>query len=96
MRERDSTQQVRLPVAEIPTIINRLVSGRLRWADLHAAHGLGADSAAAAAGGGGGSEDMLAYLGRHGVANKLNAAVNALAAARPDDPMAFLVAQLGK
>jgi glycyl-tRNA synthetase len=99
VRERDSTGQVRLPVGEIPAIIARLVGGRLAWADLYAAHGIGADGKPAGGGGGlggDGSEAMLAYLAQHGVAGKLNDAVNALAAAKPDDPMAFLVAQLSK
>ena len=37
---------------------------------------------------------MLSYLAEHDVAGKLNAAVNALAAAKPSDPMAFLVDKL--
>ena len=93
--------QVRLPIADIPTIISKLCSRRLSWADLHRAHGAHVDGApsaggGAAAGGGGSSEEMISYLGRHGVTQKLNAAVNALAAAQPDDPMAFLVSQLSK
>ena len=37
---------------------------------------------------------MMAYLEQHAVAGKLNDAVNALARARPDDPMAFLAEAL--
>jgi len=93
LRDRDSTDQVRLPLATIPETLAKLSSAHpLSFADLKAAYATPAAAAAAASP----SEDMMAYLSQHGIAAKLNAAVNKLAAEKPSDPMAFLVAELAK
>ena len=93
LRDRDSTHQVRLPLTAIPEVLAKLCSAHpLSWADLAAAYA----SSDAAGANKTPSEDMLAYLNSHGVTAKLNAAVNKLAIEKPKDPMAFLVAELGK
>ena len=50
------------------------------------------DGASDAAGVGG----MIAYLRKHNMTEKLNAAVNEVAKGKPDDPMAALIALLQK
>jgi glycyl-tRNA synthetase len=95
LRERDSTEQVRLPLDEIPGIVAKLCTSHpLTWAEVHAAYSTGATSSASE--GAAGSGDKLDYLRKHGVAARLNAAVNELAAAQPDDPIAWLSARLGQ
>jgi len=92
LRERDSTEQVRLPLTDIPDVLYKLCSASpLCWADLVAAHGSGTSSTVKE-----GSAGMLSYLAEQGVAAKLNAAVNELAKAKPADAMAFLVDYLQK
>jgi len=87
LRERDQTTQVRLPLGDIPDILFKLCSAApLTWGDLVAAYGDAADAKPKS-----GSDGMLEYLSSHGVAAKLNAAVNELAKAKPADPMAWLV-----
>tara|TARA_B100000780_G_scaffold140490_1_gene98366 strand:+ start:224 stop:346 length:123 start_codon:yes stop_codon:yes gene_type:complete len=39
---------------------------------------------------------MIAYLRKHNMTEKLNAAVNEVAKGKPDDPMAALIALLQK
>ena len=92
LRDRDSTQQVRLPLASIPEVLGKLCSAHpLSWSDLAAAHAAGGASSSESA-----SEDMVAYLASSGVTAKLNAAVNKLAREKPADPMAWLAAELAK
>ena len=92
LRDRDSTDQVRLPLADIPEILSKLCTAHpLTWGDLKAAYdkpGAGASGSA--------SESPVDYLNAHGVTAKLNAAVNALTKAKPADPIAFLMAELKK
>ena len=93
LRDRDSTDQVRLPLDDIPEALMKLSSAHpLTFADLKAAYGGDGGAGASAAAG----NAMLDYLSQHGVAAKLNAAVNALAAAKPADPVAFLIGELSK
>lgn len=85
--------QVRLSLDDLPDLLYKLCSAApLCWSDLMAVYGPGATASK--------REDestaMLRYLSEHGVAAKLNEAVNALGKARPADPMAFLVEQLQK
>ena len=96
LRERDTTEQVRLPLSDLPEVLGKLCSAHpLTWSDLFAAYGAGGSVGSASS-----SDDnaaaMLTYLNSHGVTAKLNAAVNALAKAKPSDPMAFLIAELQK
>ena len=91
LRDRDSTDQVRLPLAAIAETLAKLCSAHpLTFADLKAAYATPEAAAANASP----SEDMMAYLNSHGVAVKLNAVVNKLAKEKPKDPMAWLVAEL--
>ena len=93
LRDRDSTHQVRLPLDDIPEVLLKLSSAHpLTFADLKAAYE--GDAGGAAVGGAGNA--MLDYLNQHGVSAKLNAAVNALAKAKPADPVAFLIGELSK
>ena len=95
LRDRDSTDQVRLPLADIPDTLSKLCTAHpLTFADLVAAYGTGGASKPAAAADG--SAGILEYLNAHGITGKLNAAVNALGKAKPADPIAFLVAELQK
>jgi len=92
LRERDSTDQVRLPLADIPDVLNKLCSAApLCWADLKASYGESGGGASSE-----GSKGMIEYLASHGVTAKLNAAVNKLAQEKPADPMAFLIELLKK
>ena len=91
LRDRDTTEQVRLPLADVPDVVAKLCSASsFCWADLAAAYGAGGAGAAE------GAPAMMAYLAQHGVTAKLNAAVNELAKAQPADPMAFLCDLLAK
>jgi glycyl-tRNA synthetase len=93
VRERDSTLQARLPLADIPGVIAKLVAARsLSWEEVLAAYSAGSASSSAASASGSG--DKLDYLRTHDVAATLNDAVNALAEAKPDDPIAWLSARL--
>ena len=95
LRERDSTDQVFLPLADCVDAVQKLCSAHpLSWGELYAAKGPAA--AGGAAGGAVDSSAMLEYLSQHGVTAKLNAAVNQLAKERPADPMAFLANLLTK
>ena len=97
LRERDSTEQVRLPLDDIPETLGKLCSAHpLTFADLLAAHKKAGGAADAAAVPADGKASMIEYLHKHGIAAKLNDAVNALGAAQPDDPVAFLVQHLQK
>ena len=81
-----------LPLEAIPETLAKLCSAHpLTWADLAAAYAAPGASKLTAA-----SDDMVGYLTAHGVTAKLNAAVNKLATERPDDAMAFLIAELEK
>jgi len=86
-------------LTDIPDVVAKLCSPHpLSFADLAAAYG-SANTAATPAGAAStadGAAGMLSYLQAHGVTAKLNAAVNALAASKPADPMAFLIAELQK
>ena len=83
-----------MPLADIPETLSKLCSAHpLTFADLKAAL---ADPTAAAAASAEGASGMVEYLHSSGVTAKLNAAVNALALAKPADPMAFLLAELAK
>ena len=93
LRDRDSTDQVRLPVADIPEVLSKLCTAHpLSWADLQSAYGENKPGAAVGAA----AESPVDYLNAHGIPAKLNAAVNALATAKPVDPIAFLLAELKK
>jgi len=93
LRDRDSTDQVRLPLAVIPETVAKLSSAHpLSFADLKAAYATPEAAAATKSP----SESMMEYLTQQGVAAKLNAAVNKLAKEKPADAMAFLIAELGK
>ena len=97
LRDRDTTQQVRLQLGTLPETLNKLCTPHpLCWADLMAAYGDGSAAAASVGGGGDGASAILEYLHGHGVTARLNAAVNALGKAKPADPMAFLIAELQK
>ena len=83
--------QVRLPLSAIPEVLAKLSSAHpLSWADLAAAYASPEAAAAAKSP----AEDMMGYLTAHGIPAKLNEAVNKLAAEKPADPLAFLIAQL--
>ena len=93
LRERDSTQQVRLPLADIPAIIAKLSSShQLTWEDVLASYSTGGTSSSSA--GVAAAGDKLDYLRKHAVAATLNDAVNALAETQPEDPIAWLSAHL--
>ena len=95
LRDRDSTDQVRLPLADLPEVLSKLCTAHpLTWAELYAAKAAGAAGAAASAAAS--SDSPVDYLNSSGVTAKLNAAVNALALAKPADPIAFLMAELKK
>ena len=82
---------MRLPLTDIPEVLSKLCTAHpLTWKDLAAAHGTPGASAA------GSASSPVDYLNAHGVTAKLNAAVNALAKAKPADPIAFLMAELKK
>jgi len=90
LRERDSAEQVRLPLAEAAGVLAKLCgASTMCWADLVAMYGDGASDAAGVGG-------MIAYLRKHNMTEKLNAAVNEVAKGKPDDPMAALIALLQK
>ncbi|KAL1523968.1 hypothetical protein AB1Y20_018884 [Prymnesium parvum] len=94
LRDRDSTQQVRVPLDDAPDLLYKLCTAApLCWADMVAVYGPGATGPSSDSEG---SSAMLRYLSEHGITSKLNEAVNALAKARPADPIAFLVEQLQK
>ena len=94
LRDRDSTDQVRVPLTDIPDVIGKLSSAHpLCFADLAAAYGPASAKPVSEAAG---AEGMIDYLNAHGITAKLNAAVNALGKAKPADPIAFLVAELQK
>lgn len=101
LRERDSTLQARLPLADIPAVIAKLTSSHsLSWEEVLAAYTAGgasssAGGASSCAEDASSSGDKLDYLRKHGIAATLNDAVNALADAKPDDPIAWLSARLG-
>ena len=61
----------------------------MSWADLVAMYGDGASDADGVGG-------MIAYLRKHDMTAKLNAAVNEVAKGKPDDPMAALISLLQK
>ena len=83
---------MRLPLAALPETLAKLSGAHpLSFADLAAAYAEPSAAAAATP-----SDEMMAYLTQHGVAAKLNAAVNKLGKEKPTDPMAFLIAELGK
>jgi len=95
LRDRDSTEQVRMPLADVPETLSKLCSAHpLKFADLMAAYGTGAAAASSSAAEG--PEAMIEYFAQHGLTAKLNAAVNALGKAKPADPIAFLVKELQK
>jgi len=97
LRDRDSTGQVRVPLVEIPEIIGKLSSAHpLTFADLKAAYDSPSGTPSKSTSEGEGAAGMLEYLNAHGITAKLNAAVNALGKEKPDDPIAFLIAQLQK
>ena len=90
LRERDSSEQVRLPLAEAAGVLAKLCgASTMCWADLVAMYGDGASDA-------GGVGGMIAYLRKHDMTAKLNAAVNEVAKDQPADPMAALIALLQK
>ena len=95
LRDRDSTDQVRLPLADVADTLAKLSSAHpLTFADLMAAYGTpGAAASSAAADGASG---MIEYFNQHGLTAKLNAAMNALGKTKPADPIAFLVSELQK
>ena len=81
-----------MPLAEAAGVLAKLCgASSLRWADLVAMYG-----DAAAADGADGVGGMMAYLRKHDLTAKLNAAVNEVAKGKPDDPMAALIALLQK
>ena len=87
LRERDSSGQVRVPLSEAAGILAKLAgASSLKFADLAAMYGDAAGAADAD-----GVAGMMAYLRAHNITPKLNAAVNELAKAKPDDPMAALI-----
>ena len=87
LRERDSSGQVRVPLSEAAGILAKLAgNSSLKFADLAAMYGDAAGAADAD-----GVAGMMAYLRAHNITPKLNAAVNELAKAKPDDPMAALI-----
>ena len=93
LRDRDSTDQVRLPIAAIPEVLNKLCTAHpLSFGDLKAAYATPEAAAASKSV----PDGMVEYLNAHGVTAKLNAAVNKLAVEKPADPMAWLVAELSK
>ena len=92
LRERDSSGQVRVPLSEAAGILAKLAgASSLKFADLAAMYGDAAGAADAD-----GVAGMMAYLRAHNITPKLNAAVNELAKAKPDDPMAALIELLQK
>ena len=97
LRDRDSTSQVRLPLADVADTLTKLSTAHpLTFADLMAAYGTGSFPATSPAASAGGASGMLEYFAQHGLTAKLNAAVNALGKEKPEDPIAFLVAALQK
>ena len=93
LRDRDSTDQVRLPLSAIPETLGKLCSAHpLSFSDLMAAYAPGASSSTEKTP----AETMMEYLTQHNVAATLNAAVNKLGKEKPADPIAFLIAELGK
>jgi len=97
LRDRDSTQQVRLPLVDIPGYIAKLSSAHpLTFDDLVAAYGSITADATPPAPTDKPSDDALTYLSQHHVTQILNAAVNKLTDEKPADPIAFLVAELSK
>jgi len=95
LRDRDSTDQVRVPLTELPETLSKLSSAHpLTFSDLMAAMGTSAVKKPATEAEG--AAGMIEYLTAHGIPAKLNSAVNALGKAKPADPIAFLVAELQK
>ena len=102
MRDRDTTAQVRVPLADVPGLLAKLCGASpLCWADLkgmfpspeEAAEGKtvgGADASAA------GKDGVMAYLQQHGVAGKLNEAIREGAKSQPADPIAAICEFLKK
>jgi len=91
LRERDNCGQVRVPLAEVASVLSKLCgASSMNWADLAAMYdGTASEGADGVAG-------MMAYLRKHNVTSKLNAAVNEVAKSKPEDPMAALIALLQK
>jgi len=95
LRDRDSTDQVRMPLTDIAETLNKLSSAHpLTFADLMAVYGT--PTTAKPTSTAEGAAGIIEYLTAHGIPAKLNAAVNALGKAKPADPIAFLVAELQK
>lgn len=91
LRERDSTEQLRLPVGEVADAISKVCFGSLDWAGLCAAYPTQDQAKAGSSAAGG---DSISFLKAHQVEKLLNAAVNDAVDKRPADPIKFIAEQL--
>mmetsp|Transcript_21481 Transcript_21481/g.50970 ORF Transcript_21481/g.50970 Transcript_21481/m.50970 type:complete len:691 (-) Transcript_21481:122-2194(-) len=91
LRERDSTDQLRVPLAEVADAISKVCLGSSDWAKLCATYPTQEQAKAAPAAG---STDPIAFLRAHNIEKLLNAAVNDALEKRPADPIKFIAEQL--
>lgn len=91
LRERDSTDQLRLPVSEVCDAISKVCLGSQDWAGLCKLYPTQEQAKAGSAVAG---SDTASFLKAHQVEKLLNAAVNDAVEKRPADPIKFIAEQL--
>jgi len=92
LRERDSTEQIRVPASEVVGVIVKMTSRGMKWSEAQALYGEQKGGGAAAEGSP--QAQVEAYLAKHKLSEILNQCLNETLAAKPENAVKHLAALL--